>query len=49
MVDFTAESDQDGLAVYIQTLNPNSDGTHDESYELFVASPTEYRFGPASN
>jgi hypothetical protein len=47
IVDFTSESDQDGLSVYIQTLNPN--GSTDQNYELFVTSPTEYRFGPASN
>ncbi len=47
VVDFTSESDQDGLSVYIQTLNPNAGS--DENYELFVLSPTEYRFGPASN
>ncbi len=47
VVDFTSESDQDGLSVYIQTLDPN--GSKDENYELFVLSATEYRFGPASN
>ncbi|MCR4282075.1 MAG: hypothetical protein NUV72_03485 [Bauldia sp.] len=47
IVDFTSESDQDGLSVYIQTLDPN--GNADENYELFVFSPTKHRFGPASN
>jgi hypothetical protein len=47
IVDFTSESDQDGLSVYIQTLDPN--GSADENYELFVSSPTSHRFGPASN
>ncbi len=47
IVDFTSESDQDGLSVYIQTLDPN--GNADENYELFVLSPTSHRFGPASN
>jgi hypothetical protein len=47
VVDFTSESDVDGLTVYIQTLNPN-DAT-DLTYELFVFSPTEYRFNEASN
>ena len=47
VIDYTSESDQDGLSVFIQTLNPN--GTGDQDYELFVTSPTQYRFGPASN
>lgn len=47
VIDFNSESDQDGLSVYLQTLNPNGSG--DQTYELFVTSPTEYRFGPASN
>ena len=47
VVDFTAESDTDGLSVFLQTLNPN--GSTDANYELFIKSPTEYRFGPASN
>ena len=47
IVDFTSESDQDGLTVYIQTLDPN--GSADQNYELFVSSPTKHRFGPASN
>jgi hypothetical protein len=47
VVDFTSESDADGLSVYIQTLDPN--GTADEDYELFVFSPTQHRFGPATN
>jgi hypothetical protein len=47
IVDFTSESDGDGLSVFLQTLNPNGDS--DQNYELFVTSPTQYRFGPASN
>ena len=47
VVDFTSESDADGLAVYIQTLDPN--GSQDQNYELFVFSPTNYRFGPSTN
>ena len=47
IVDFTSESDGDGLSVFLQTLNPN--GESDQNYELFVTSPTQYRFGPASN
>lgn len=47
VVDYSSESDTDGLSVFIQTLNP--DGDTDEAYELFVTSPTEYRFSPATN
>jgi hypothetical protein len=47
IVDFTSESDGDGLSVFVQTLNPN--GESDQNYELFVSSPTQHRFGPASN
>jgi hypothetical protein len=47
IVDYTTEADAEGLSVYIQTLNPNAPA--DESYELFVFSPSDYRFGPASN
>ena len=45
--DFTSESDADGLSVFIRTIDPN--GTNDLAYELFVFSPTDYRFGPATN
>ena len=47
IVDYVSESDQDGLSVYLETLNPN--GNADANYELHVTSPTDYRFGPASN
>ena len=47
IVDYTSESDTDGLPVFLQTLNPS--GSADENYELFVHSPTDYKFGPASN
>ena len=47
IVNYQSESDQDGLSVYIETIDPNGD--KDESYELHVVAPTEYRFGPASN
>lgn len=47
VIDFTSESDADGLAVYIQTLDPNA--TMDQNYVAYVFSPTEYRFGPATN
>ena len=47
VVDYTSQSDADGLAVYLQTYNPNDDS--DLTYELFVFSPTEYLFDQASN
>lgn len=42
IVDFFAESDTDGLAVHIESIN--GDG-----YELFVSGPESHRFGRASN
>jgi hypothetical protein len=47
IVSFESESDEDGLAVYLETIDPNGD--KDGSYELHVLSPAEYRFGPATN
>ncbi len=47
IVDYTSESDQDGLSVYIETIDPS--GNSDANYELHITSPTEYRFGPTSN
>ena len=47
IVDFTSESDNDGLSVFLQTLDP--DGSADGNYELIVGSPTQHKFGPASN
>jgi hypothetical protein len=47
IVDYVSESDADGLAVYLQTIDP-SDGAN-EQYELFVFAPGDYRFGPATN
>ena len=47
VVDYTSESDQEGLSVYLETIDPN--GNADQNYELHVTSPTEYKFGPASN
>lgn len=45
--DFASESDADGLAVFIRTIDPA--GGNDLAYELFVFGPDDYRFGPASN
>jgi hypothetical protein len=47
VVDYTSDSDQEGLSVYLETIDPN--GNADQNYELHVTSPTEYKFGPASN
>ena len=47
IVDYTSDSDADGLSVFIEVLDPESDA--DKNYELFVFSPTEYRFSPATN
>jgi hypothetical protein len=47
IVDYNSESDENGLSVYLETINPN--GNADENYELHVNSPTDYKFGPASN
>ena len=47
IVDYTSESDADGLSVFIETLNPS--GEADEAYELHLVSPTDYHFGPATN
>jgi hypothetical protein len=47
VVNYVSESDDDGLSVYLETIDPN--GNSDQSYELHVVSPAEYRFGPASN
>ncbi len=45
--DFTSESDEDGLSVFIRTIDPGDN--NDQSYQLFVFSPTNYRFGLATN
>ncbi len=47
IVDFVAETDPDGLSIYVETLDPANDT--DQSYELFIDNDGTYRFGPASN
>ncbi|MEJ0098155.1 MAG: hypothetical protein WDM84_09920 [Bauldia sp.] len=47
IVDFTSESDSDGLTVTIQTLDPN--GSADKTYVLTVTSPSQHTLAPASN
>ena len=47
IVDYTSESGEDGLSVYLETIDPT--GNQDQNYELHVTSPTEYKFSPATN
>ncbi len=47
IADFTAESDADGLAMFVETMAPG--GLSDQLYEIYITAPDDYRFGPASN
>jgi hypothetical protein len=47
IVDYTSESDEEGLSVYIETIDPS--GNADSNYELQIKAPDDYRFGPTSN
>ena len=47
IVDYTSESDEEGLSVYIETIDPS--GNADSNYELRITAPDDYRFGPTSN
>jgi len=47
VVDYTSESDEEGLSVYIETIDPS--GNADSNYELRITAPDDYRFGPTSN
>lgn len=47
IVDYTSESDDQGLSVYIETIDPS--GNADANYELHIKAPDDYRFGPTSN
>ncbi|MHA1157970.1 MAG: hypothetical protein ACTSP2_04380 [Alphaproteobacteria bacterium] len=47
IVDTISESDQDGLSVFIQADNPSPTG--EDSFELYVFSPTDYLFDAATN
>jgi hypothetical protein len=42
VLDFSGETDADGLAVHIESVEG-------DTYELFVTGPEDYRFGRASN
>lgn len=46
ITNVSAEPGDDGLALFIDTLSASGE---EQLYELFVRSPEEYRFGPASN
>jgi hypothetical protein len=47
VVDYRAESDPEGLSLFIDTQKPDSDSS--QTYELFFFGPDDYQFGPASN
>ena len=47
IVNLSSEADDDGLSVFVDTINEAGDSG--ESDELHVFSPTDYMFGPASN
>lgn len=47
IADFVAETDPDGLSIFVEVVDPSQDT--DQSYELFIEDDGTYRFGPASN
>jgi hypothetical protein len=47
VVDYSSESDAQGLSIYLEAIDPESSGN--EQFELFIFGPDDYRFGPASN
>lgn len=47
IVNLSSEADDDGLSVFVDTINDAGDTG--DSYELHVFSPNDYMFGPASN
>ncbi len=47
IVDFTAETDQQGLALYLETVAAN--GGFSSGFEVFITAPDEYLFQPISN
>lgn len=47
VVDYRHEMDADGLALFIDTVHPQSKA--DTTYEMFVFNPNEYEINPASN
>jgi len=47
VLDYSAESDSEGLSLFIEAMGPDSDSS--QTYELFIFGPDDYQFGPASN
>jgi len=47
IVNLSSETDDQGLSVFVDTLN-DGDGAG-ETYEVHIFSPNDYMFGPASN
>lgn len=47
LIDYTFETSDTELAIYLQTVKP--DGTDEKGYELVVESPDRWRFGPQGN
>ena len=47
IVDFTLEKDEEGLALYLETVA--ADGGFSTGYEVFIRSPDDYLFQPIGN
>lgn len=47
LVDYHAESDSEGLSLFLDTFDAANDSS--QTYELFIFGPDDYQFGPASN
>jgi hypothetical protein len=47
VIGYHAESEGDGLSVFIDAMSASGDTG--QTYELFVFSPEDYRFGTATN
>ncbi len=47
IVNLSSESDDQGLSVFVDTMNGGEHGP--ETYEVHIFSPDDYMFGPASN
>jgi hypothetical protein len=52
IADYNSEADDQGLSIFLETLGADAGAAPDaptEGYELHIFSPTDYRFGPATN
>lgn len=52
IADYNSEADDQGLSIFLETLTAEAAAAPDgptEEYELHIFSPTDYRFGPATN